>query len=292
MAIFPTDDELDEIIVGPDSVAWRIASDARLNVMMLYPLLLQVAHPTVSAGVVDFSDFEQRPWERLLRTIDYASVLVYGGREAAAAGRRLRAMHRRFRGRRPDGGRYSALEPDAYAWVHATLLHSYVAGHRHFGLRLTEAEIERFYHEYRGLGRLIGVRDRDLPPDWAGFQKYFAGTAECDLVRTEAVERVLRTVRNASRPPLPLPLPRLVWRAIRIPVSRSLWLGGVGLIPAPVRRRLDIGWNPLDEAQFQALGLGLRQLTPLMPRGLKMTGPDQLRGRIDEIRSGPLGARA
>ena len=61
---------------------------------MLYPLLLQVAHPTVGAGVHDYSDFEQRPWDRLMKTIDYVSLLVYGGRDAAAAGRRLRTSTR------------------------------------------------------------------------------------------------------------------------------------------------------------------------------------------------------
>ena len=70
---------------------------------MLYPLLLQVAHPTVGAGVRDYSDFERRPWNRLLRTIDYVTLLVYGGGDAAPAGRRLRELHKRFKGTREDG---------------------------------------------------------------------------------------------------------------------------------------------------------------------------------------------
>ena len=60
----------------------------RLYAVMLYPLLLQVAHPTVAAGVRDYSDFERRPWDRLMRTLDYVSLLVYGGPDAI----------------RPDGG--------------------------------------------------------------------------------------------------------------------------------------------------------------------------------------------
>src|SRR5947209_17113579 len=106
-ALFPSDEELDEIIVGPDSVAWRITSDARLYFAMLYPLLLQVAHPTVSAGVCDYSDFERRPWDRLLGTLEYVSLLVYGGADAVPAGRRLRALHQRFHGVREDGTSYS-----------------------------------------------------------------------------------------------------------------------------------------------------------------------------------------
>ena len=101
--VFPPDSELDQVLVGPDSVTWRITSDARLYSVMLYPLLLQVAHPTVGAGVRDYSDFERRPWNRLLRTIDYVTLLVYGGPDAVPAGRRLRdmpqAVPRRPRGR-------------------------------------------------------------------------------------------------------------------------------------------------------------------------------------------------
>src|SRR6516225_6008584 len=130
-ALFPSEQEVEGVLVGPESVTWRIASDARLYFVPLYPLLLQVAHPTVSAGVRDFSDFEQRPWDRLLRTVDYVTMLVYGGQDAVAAGRRLRALHKGFQGLREDGRRYYALEPEAYAWVHATLLDSYVAGHAH-----------------------------------------------------------------------------------------------------------------------------------------------------------------
>jgi uncharacterized protein (DUF2236 family) len=76
-------------------VAWRATSDLRLNVAVLYPLILQVAYPTVDAGVSDHSDFEHRPLDRLMRTMDYVSLVVYGGREAVVAGRRLRELHKR-----------------------------------------------------------------------------------------------------------------------------------------------------------------------------------------------------
>src|SRR5436305_14282466 len=110
-SLFPDEAETRALLVGPDSVTWRAPSDARLYAVMLYPLLLQVAHPTVGAGVRDYSDFDRRPWNRLLRTIDYVTVLVYGGAAAASAGRHLRELHKRFRGVREDGRPYHALEP-------------------------------------------------------------------------------------------------------------------------------------------------------------------------------------
>jgi uncharacterized protein (DUF2236 family) len=256
-------------------------------VVMVHALLLQVAHPTVGAGVRDYSDFEQRPWNRLLRTIDYVTLLVYGGAQAAPAGRRLRDLHKRFRGIREDGERYHALEPGAYAWVHATLIETYVAGHAHFGTPLTPEETERFYAEYRRLGRLIGVRECDLPESWAGFQAYFKRTADEELVRTEAVERVLRAIQQV--PPPPVRLPDLLWRTIRVPAADALRLGALGMMSPALRSRLGIGWTRSDQARFRALGAVSRALTPVLPRALKITGPAQLRWRQAAIERGPLG---
>ncbi len=284
--VFPSDAELERILVGPDSVTWRTTSDARLYAVMLYPLLLQVAHPTVGAGVRDYSDFDRRPWNRLLRTIDYVTVLVYGGSAAAPAGRHLRELHKRFRGVREDGRRYTALEPSAYAWVHATLIDTYVRGHEHFGTEMSPHEIERFYDEYRGLGRLIGVRERDLPETWPEFREYFERMVEEELVHTESVDRVLGSVRHAPSPPVPIP--DLLWRAIRLPASQVLWLGGAGLVSPGLRSRLGIRWTSRDEAQFQALGRISRGLTPVLPERLKVMGPAQLRFRRRAIARGPL----
>jgi uncharacterized protein (DUF2236 family) len=288
--VFPSEEELDGLILGPDSVAWRVTSDLRLNVAMLYPLLLQVAHPTVDAGVAEHSDFEHRPWDRLMRTMDYVSLLVYGGREAATAGRRLRHLHRRFTGTKPDGTRYSALEPTAYAWVHATLIATYVYANAHFGTPMTPAETHRFYLEYRGLGRLIGVRERDLPPTWPQFQTYFRRTARTKLEPTASVQRVLSTIHNVTAPPTPIT--GTLWPILRLPAGRVVTLGGIGLLDPIVRRRLQINWSALDEAQFRILSAVTRHLSPLMPNTLKVTGPGHLRWRSAEIADGPLGRAA
>jgi uncharacterized protein (DUF2236 family) len=285
-ALFPRDTETDRLLVGPDSMAWRAVSDVRLNLAMLYPLLLQVAHPTVDAGVADYSDFEKEPWKRLLRTLDYVYLLVYGGRNAIAAGRRVRALHKRFRGVREDGARYSALEPRAYAWVHATLIDTYVRAHGQFGSPMSADETDRFYREYRGLGRLIGVREDDLPADWYRFCAYFSRTARYQLRRTASVDRVLNRISDTPRPPLPMAAP--VWRAMKLPARRAVWLGGIGLMDPWLRRRLGMGWSAIDDAEFRVLGAVSRGLTPVLPASFKVTGLEYLRARRDQIAHGPL----
>jgi uncharacterized protein (DUF2236 family) len=289
--LFPAEHEIPGLLVGPESVTWRFASDSRLYFVMLYALLLQVAHPVVGAGVRDYSDFEERPWNRLLRTIDYVTVLVYGGADAVAMGRRLRAVHKGFKGTREDGQPYYALEPEAYAWVHATLLETYVAGHAHFGRPMRPDQCERFYREYRGLGRLIGVREKDLPNTWKDFRAYFDETCATELTRTVSVDRVLAATQGDVPPPLPI-IPEPLWRAIRVPASRAMWLGGVGMLSPELRDRFAITWTHRDERQFNALGRTTRALTPVLPKPLRIAGPAQLRMRRRAIARGPLGPAA
>jgi uncharacterized protein (DUF2236 family) len=287
--IYPAPDEIEDILVGPDSITWQRASDVRLYVVMVYALLLQVAHPTVGAGVRDYSDFERRPWHRLLRTIDYVTLLVYGGDQAADAGRRLRDLHKRFQGQREDGQRYHALEPDAYAWVHATLIHTYVAGHAHFGTPMSPDQTERFYREYRRLGRLIGVRDRDLPETWDGFQSYFERMGREELAHTDSVDRVLAAIHRVPPPPTRVAVPQPIWRAVRIPAADALRLGSIGLLDPELRARFGVSWSKLDQARFRAIGAASRGLTPVLPKALTITGPAQLRWRQKAIARGPLG---
>src|SRR4051794_41859285 len=104
------------------SIAWRYASDARTLMGAGAALVLQVAHPTVAAGVREHSNFQRDPWGRLLRTLDHTNLLLYGGPEAArATGERVREKHKRNKGVAPHGTRHQAPEADAYAMVHATL---------------------------------------------------------------------------------------------------------------------------------------------------------------------------
>ena len=96
----------------PATVTYRRAGDARVLIAAGYALLLQVSHPTVGAGVSEHSQFRHDPWGRLLRTLDYACTMVYGGPLAAGEmGQRIRSFHRKIHGERPDGhGKASAKE--------------------------------------------------------------------------------------------------------------------------------------------------------------------------------------
>jgi uncharacterized protein (DUF2236 family) len=286
----PAPEQWPSLVPARDAIAWRRASDARMFVAAGYALLLQVAHPTVGAGVSEHSQFRRDPWGRLFRTLDYTYTMVYGGPQAAGAmGRRIRTFHRQITGVLPDGRRYSALEPDAYAWVHATLAAAIVDAHERFGRPFAPHEREEFWTQWRTLGRLLGIRERDLPAAWGEFQAYFRDTVAATLVHTAAVDEVLAALASPSPPDVPW-LAAALWAPVRISLGRVIELTSVGLLGEQLRERFGLRWSGRQERRLRLLAAMLRAGTPLMPSWLQSTGPTYLRQRADAIARGEVAA--
>jgi uncharacterized protein (DUF2236 family) len=289
-SIMPRAGEWRFLTPDPGTITWTRAGDARLLVAAGYALLLQVSHPTVGAGVSEHSRFQSDPWGRLLRTLDYTYTMVYGGPEAAGEmGRRIRSFHKQIFGIAPDGQRYHALEPEAYAWVHATLAQAIVAGHDRFGRPFTDAQCEQFWSEWRSLGRLLGVRERELPADWPRFREYFGEMVDGRLCHTPAVDDVLHALARPA-PPDVVGRYRAVWGLARMPLSHLLGLATAGLLGEPLRRRFAVRWSWEKELQLRAVGKALRAATPIAPSWVRNTGPDYLRWRREALARGDVAA--
>jgi uncharacterized protein (DUF2236 family) len=287
-SILPTDEEAEELVLGPDSLAWRRLGDPRYFFGAGYALLLQVSHPTVGSGVRDHSNFQEDPWGRLMRTTDYLYLLVYGGRAAGPMGRRLRELHKSIKGVNPDGSRYHALEPEAYAWVHATLIEAtFVTGERFVG-GISAADRERLYAEYMPLGRLVGVRPGDLPETLPEFRDYVRTMINDRLVRHETVDVLVDLLDRPAAPGLPV-IDQL-WPLLRVGPSRALKTATLGLLPPVLRERFGVRWSEVQQAELRALGAASRALTPVLPARLRNVGPEYLRRRRAAIAGGPLGS--
>jgi uncharacterized protein (DUF2236 family) len=288
--VFPEHDEALRLAVGPESITWRRAGDMRTMFGAGAALLLQVAHPTVAAGVREHSDFKADPWGRLWRTLDYVHMLVYGGPENAVnTGRAMRAMHQRIKGVAPDGRHYHALEPEAYAWVHATLAETIIGSHERFGRPFSADQRTRFYDEWRGLGRLLGVREQDLPETWDGFRAYIDEMCATKLAPSDVVDDVLESLADPKPPDVRGLGPR-TWKAVTLPTSHTMRLATIGLLPEAARRALALEWTRGMELELNAIGRLSRSTTPILPRRLRIVGPSYLRWRRDEIARGPFGA--
>ncbi|SFC45597.1 oxygenase MpaB family protein [Streptomyces aidingensis] len=256
-----------------DGLLWEHTGELRMVLALPAALTLQVAHPAVGAGVDAHSVFRTDPWGRAERSLRSVQLWVYGGRQAVAEGRRVRELHRDIRGSDAHGRPYHAWQPGLYGWVHATgfpvMRHArLVSGERPF----TPQEEARLYAEWRGVGRLLGLRDRDMPPDPEAFRPYWQrmlGEIEATVVVRELLD-VHRRVPPPDRGPWPLRwLLRAAWPVLWPPLARGHRFLVTGFMPPDARRALGLPWSARQERRLRRLGRVLATVVPRLPERLR-----------------------
>lgn len=230
-------------------------------------LLMQAAHPVAFAGFFAHTGALDDPYARLDRTARIVELVVFGPRrEAERATRRVRAMHRRVRGelaapagRFPAGTPYAADDPALLLWILATLVDSGLTVYQRYVRALTRAERESYWRDWRIFGRCFGLRERDMPETFEGFEDYVRRTLHRDLEVTPAAREL--TVQTVMRPPVPLHLRPLLEAANFVTV---------GLLPEPIRRQYGFGWDPMRGLALRGhTEYAKRVLVPLLPARLR-----------------------
>lgn len=224
----------------------------RENVLLLgggRALLMQLAHPSVSAGVDEHSDFRADPLRRLRRTVRLTMAIIFGDRETAlAAVRTVNKVHARVRG---EG--YHALNPDLLLWVHATLVDSALVTYTTFVKPVTSREREDFYQESKLAGELLGIPRGHFPDGVDDFDRYM--TRMLDEVTVNDRSRALG--RLVMRPRV-----RLVPGAAMIPFE----IVTAGLLPPVLREQYGLRWGSGQQRVF-------RLATATLPHAVKLTPP-------------------
>jgi len=247
-----------------DSVLRRVHREHIVAFSGARALLMQAAHPVAFAGFFAHTGALDEPYERLARTAAVLDTIHFGSRaDADRATRRVRAMHRRVRGslprpvgRFPAGTPYAADDPELLLWVLATLADSALVVYRRYVGSLSAAERDAYWQDYRRVGRLFGLRLRDMPRDIDGFDAYMEDMlASGDLHVSDRARELGKQI--VLHPPMPLTARPLVELVNFITV---------GLLPADLRRQYRMSWDPL---RGLALAGGAeyvkRVLVPLLP---------------------------
>jgi len=159
--------------LGPGAAAWYVSAVSRFLLVAIRTLVLQVAHPMVGAAVGQQSVYKSDPYGRLWRTATSVIRQVFGGYRTAEEGQRLLRLHQDIKGVDGQGRRYSAMNPAAYVWVHASLFDAWRLFLRDYGPGLTDTQEVQLFDEWRRVGLLIGCQDRLLPTTVAAVNAYF-----------------------------------------------------------------------------------------------------------------------
>src|SRR5262245_49333314 len=144
---------------GPGSISWEINGDlASLIVGGTAAIIMEVLHPSVMAGVYTQSSYRTKPLERARNTLGYVLRTTFGN-TAAATGviERVKKIHGRVGGRRPDGLEYRALDAELIAWVHTCIPWAVMRAYETYRRRLTTAEKDRYLAEQAPIGILGGA---------------------------------------------------------------------------------------------------------------------------------------
>lgn len=258
----------------PDSVTWSVFGDATFLLGAGHRLLMDVAHPVVAAGVRDYSVFRSDPYGRARRTLEMIMGVVYGRAEAMTTASRLRALHRGFTGQFADGSRWSALNPEAFHWVHASLVHGIWVQRQELGRGWRPGEVEQFYQEMRQVGRMYGVRDKDMPGDWASFVAWFEDMIAHRLQRNDITDQVVRLVAAPTPPPLPVLGHAWVWnRSVRPVAGHINAVITAGLLSPQARELFGVDWDADRQRSFDRIAMSVRATLPKLPPRLRMVPP-------------------
>jgi uncharacterized protein (DUF2236 family) len=244
-------------LFGPGSVTWRVHSHPAMLIGGLRALMLQALHPHALAGVVQHSDFRERPMHRLRQTATYVSTTTFGTTaQAQEAGARVRRVHQHINGMDPvTGTRYSAEDVDTLLWVHCVEVHSFLAAVRTYGMRLSDDDQDAYLAESARVAELVGIPTERVPPSRADMREYFDAMLPRLCVSWEAK----RTIDFVVAPPLTRDL--LPFAApLRIVASAA-----VGLIPRHLRRLAGIDRPRLaDATTYATVGTAVRVLAPAL----------------------------
>jgi uncharacterized protein (DUF2236 family) len=257
------------------SMLRRIHRERALALSGPRALLMQAAHPLAVSGLLAHSSALDDPYERLARTARTLSTIGFGPRaEADEVTRRVRAMHREVRGRLAGavgpyaaGTSYRADDPELLLWVLFTLVDSGLVVYRKYVGALSRGAEAAYWEDYKVIGRLFGLRERDLPPTIGDLDAYRRRMLDGEeLFVTDWARRRARKI--VLEPPVP-------WK-VR-PLLETVNFITIALLPDQIRRMY--GFSPLPPPIVRkALVAGGAEyvkhaVLPFLPERLRLVPP-------------------
>src|SRR5690242_19904803 len=153
-------------------------------------LLMQAAHPVAFAGFLASTGTLRDPHARLRRTGEVLHTIVFGDRASARrATDRVRAVHRRLSGELPEpagrfpaGTRWAADDPGLLLWILVTLVDSSLIVYDRYIGALDRNQRESYWADYRVVGSLFGLADREMPETIQDLEAYTAEMLAGDVL--------------------------------------------------------------------------------------------------------------
>jgi len=252
-----------------DSMLRRVIRESVVAFSTPRTLLMQAAHPVAFAGFFEHTGALDDPYARLRRTAQVLDLIAWGDREDAdAATARVRAVHARVRGVLtedagpwPAGTPYAADDPQLLLWILATLMDSASLVYQRYVRSLARRELDALWADYRVVGSLFGLRERDMPADHKAFQAYMREMLlSGDLYVTDRAREL--ATRIVMKPPVPL---------VALPLRELVNQATMAWLPLTLRRQYRFRWDPLRDVAVRGGAEYVKRLVvPFAPERLRL----------------------
>lgn len=201
-------------LIGPGSVSWEVNADiASVSTAGTPAIVLEILHPSVIAGVQLQSSYREDPFRRARTTLGYVLGTTFGNTAAATELiARVKRVHGRVNGMRPDGIPYDALDPVLLAWVHTSIPWMIMRAFERYSRPLTPAERDRYLAEQAVIGRMAGAEA--VPETMAELHDYVEAMRPQLAVNAQTREFFEFLMTAPFLPKTPAPIDRALHRFV------------------------------------------------------------------------------
>ncbi|WP_345957803.1 oxygenase MpaB family protein [Gulosibacter sediminis] len=212
-------------------------------------ILLQLAHPTVAAGVARHSSFASAPLGRLEQTLNYVMAAVHGDDSDRIRMRRhVNRRHAHVPG---------AYDRDPQLWVAATLLWAGERSYeRAFGL-LRRDDREALRYTFATLGTELQLPAEAWPASVEAFDAWWQA-ALADARVTDDARLAFARLRHPDVAPW--------WLRAALPL---IWRVALELLPSRLRREFEPAWSRADRFVVELFWAVATPIYRLLPRRMR-----------------------
>ncbi|MEH3053118.1 MAG: oxygenase MpaB family protein [Patulibacter minatonensis] len=251
-----------------DSLLREVQRERTVALSGARALFMQAAHPVAFAGFFAHSASLDNPHPRLARTALAVNTVLYGTeRQAREVQEIVGAMHARVRGRTtesvgrfPAGTPFRGDDPELLLWILAAFIDSSYRAYERYVRRLSPAEREVLWQQWRRVGEIFGLEGDAMPATYGDHLAYVRGMlASGDLVVSARARELSRAV--ILNPPIPPALFALKELVNQVTIDS---------LPADLRRQFGFLPVPGRGIAHAAFGEWMRRIgTPLSPDVLR-----------------------
>lgn len=249
---------------GPESIFWQVNKEMYSLFGGARALLMQSAHPLVSAGARQTSFYARDPWKRLIRTVQLQLIIAFGSKdEANQTADRINQLHKTIKGVDPvTGQRYDGLDPDLLLWVHTTLEESALLMYEKTVRPLSVAERDQYHQENLTSAELVLLPREHVPPTFGDMVDYIDGVVKGDeLLLTDVALEVYDLMRGGPVP----------WHTK--PVWQFVAFAARGTLPPELQDLFNIKWDSKRQKVLDANFSVLRRAHRFVPDRFRTVRP-------------------